>query len=600
MKKNILAKGIPALFALGLLAGCSSDYLDIPPTTTPTDHFVMSNAANVKIAMDGVIEMMNQQYSNLDWNGNCGEAYVGNAMNDAWGPDLISALWQNYSSMNDWTSMNNDRTYANVIPWQYYYGLIAQVNQIINGMVLDETQAGEMDYRTFQFVKAQALTMRAHSYQKLMGLYAPRWEDSNNGAAYCIVYRDQASTGSTPLRTVAFMREKIYKDLDEALQLYEESELTRDAKWNVDANVAHGIYARAALMFHDWDKVVEHAAEARKGYTIMDADTYLGGFTDDCTDYIWHMNPGYDTTYYWSWGSHNACNGGYVYHWPFAAGAMNIDLYRQLDPKDVRCKLYLMPDKIPSGNTHNPGKIKEADFWNPDCVGEDAMFLGYVGEAYTKKNGKKGGMYNVAVFALYNYFTKVFTGDQERFKNDDNFYDCIYIFQKLDNSKTDVLMKKGTYAKLCNAPFGAQTKFWGEVPYGNLAYPWMRASEMALAEAEGYYELGKEKEAKKCLTELMKERVSGYSCTTTGEALRDEIRVARRAELFLEGQNFTDFKRWNIPAERREWVANDVKSGNCAPGKGLKADQSFQHGWMFRIPYSETQYNDSIDMTILP
>ena len=53
----------------------------------------------------------------------------------------------------------------------------------------------------------------------------------------------------------------------------------------------------------------------------------------------------------------------------------------------------------------------------------------------------------------------------------------------------------------------------------------MRAAEMALTEAEAAaMQPGGETRARKALEEVQKLRVPGYSCTSTGRALIDEIR----------------------------------------------------------------------------
>ena len=131
MKRNIIYKGVAALTVAGLFASCNSDYLDVKPTTNITEDVAMNTPEGVTLAMNGIIISMNKQYSNLDFNGNVGEAFIGTACNDAFGTDLVSGLWSYYTSLYNWSNMSNDRTYTNVIPWQYYYGIIAQCNKIL-------------------------------------------------------------------------------------------------------------------------------------------------------------------------------------------------------------------------------------------------------------------------------------------------------------------------------------------------------------------------------------------------------------------------------------------------------------------------------------
>lgn len=588
---------LSALSIVAVMPSCSSDYLNVEPVTNVSREQSVATVDAAQLTLDGIVSSMNKQYSSLDFNGNCGEAYVNSVCNDYFGPDLTSGLWSYYITQYNWQNFDQDRAYVNIIPWMYEYNLINQANIILDGIDNAEGDTGQRD-----FIKASALTFRAHAYQKLLGWYGQRWEDSRNGEAYCVVLRTVPGTEPSPLVTMNTVFNQIYADLDLALELFESCGVDRSRKYDVNASVAAGVYARAALMKHDWAKAQAMAAKARSGYTIMDKTTVLAGFTDDCSDYIWHMNPSFDTTYYWSWGSHYTCNGGYVPAWAFGAGGISIDLYNLTDEKDVRREMYLTPDKVSRllPIVENVGSIKPKDFWNPTMVDElNFLNLAKTGP-YTKAQAAKNpGMYNVALLWSYKYKYEIFTGDLSRFNPDDYFWDYYYEYPSSPGETPNVKLKNGTYGVLVNIPFGAQYKFWGEIPYGNMCYPWMRASEMALVEAEAYCEMGEDAKARACLAEVNSKRIDKYSTNKTGDELMQEIRVTRRIELWGEGHNFTDFKRWNLPMIRREWVANDPESGNFAPGFGLYKEPSANHGWRFHIPYNETAYNTAVDLSLL-
>lgn len=621
MKNNHIIKGLAALTLAGMLAGCSSDYLDVAPGTSIPEEEAMSTPEGAALAVNGIFESMNKQYANLDWNGNSGEAFVNTILDDAIGPDVVFGLWSNFSGWGNWTLLEGDRYYATMIGWTYYYTLISQANKVITPLnkydadytpeqdggltaeTVDFETIEDEDLASLRFSLAQALTMRAHAYQKLMGLYGPRFEDSRNGDALTVPLRFDFSQGpNVPLAKYSEIMKQIYTDLDRALALYTASGLTRsdNEKYAVDANVAHGIYARAALINHDWKNAQEHAAAARKGYTVMDADTYLSGFTYDCDDYIWHMDPKFETTYYWSWGSHYTSNGGYLTAWDEGAGAIDKGLYELTDPNDIRRQLYVTPDKINDikGSLRNPLNLTSDDFYNPDCVsGTYWLSLTSAGVGYEKANDfankPANGMYTAVSWIIANYTNNTFKGQLDNYKNDDNFYN--YQTRVAKKTAGYVQIRKDLFVKNVKVQLGAQMKFWGLMPYGNMSYPWMRASEMALVEAEAYYEMGNESKAISALTEVMKNRVSGYKCTKSGEALRDEIRVQRRMELFMEGHNFTDFKRWNVPVERKAWKAGDPKSGWSIGFAVMPLKQTSDcNGWRWTIPFSETQYNKAI------
>lgn len=123
----------------------------------------------------------------------------------------------------------------------------------------------------------------------------------------------------------------------------------------------------------------------------------------------------------------------------------------------------------------------------------------------------------------------------------------------------------------------------GKIPvYGNMKlidrtgllgdYIYMRSSEMLLNYIESAFENGEEGVAKTALDEFMSTRLPGYSSASlNGNALRDEIRLQRRIELWGEGFGLLDIKRWNIDLDRvTPFVKKDgtvVESGHgVVPG----------------------------------
>ena len=100
----------------------------------------------------------------------------------------------------------------------------------------------------------------------------------------------------------------------------------------------------------------------------------------------------------------------------------------------------------------------------------------------------------------------------------------------------------------------------------------MRASEMAYTEAEAAYRNGDEATARRILVELNKDiRDPNYDCTSGGEALLREIKDYRTFELWGEGFNWFDLKRWHDPLVRVGWEAGNPESGN----RGVGFTQSF-------------------------
>ena len=89
--------------------------------------------------------------------------------------------------------------------------------------------------------------------------------------------------------------------------------------------------------------------------------------------------------------------------------------------------------------------------------------------------------------------------------------------------------------------------------------------------------------------------MTGYTCTLTGNALKEELRLYRRMELWGEGDTWFSFKRWNTQAKREIWKANDPASNNFAPAYEGTYEPSYGNGWRYEIPKSEKDYNNIIN-----
>lgn len=607
MKFNNILK-VLVLPAVTLAAGCNSDYLQLAPETSVSTNEITTSTEAAQLAVNGIAEAMNTQYQSTDINQFNGEAYINTMFNDGLGQDYICALLTasfGPDILKD-VAFTNDATYLNTMTWRYAYNIINMANGVING--IDDAEGSESDRN---YVKAEALTYRAFGYLKVLMYFAPRWEDSENGAAYVAPLRLQQGTEPCPLATMNEILDQIYSDLDTAIECFENSTASRPSKLLPDVSIAQGVYARVALIKHDWTKAQQMAHDARQSYEIMSNDTYLSGFYEDNNDFMWISSNNEEDIYYWSFGCHFGTNGRYTKNWSLGAGAIDYDFYKTLDPKDIRRQCFLTPDKIkvlPS--SWNPGKITEAEFWNPFLVDETSQinvaFGPYNKEEAAKlqesdKTGKydgKWGTYNVALrYGMY-YLRQVFKGDKEAIVNemDDGDYTAYYV----SNIKGDVLIGPGTYATMVTTPFGAHYKFWANTPYGNGFYPYMRASEMCIVEAEAAYMAGDMTTAKSCLTEINGKRIPGYTCSTSGQALLDEIRTCRRIELWGEGHNFTDFKRWNLPIKRTAWKANDPTSGNWPNDCAGVTQPDEINKFILMVPRTEYQYNSAIDLKLLP
>ncbi|MDE7403163.1 MAG: RagB/SusD family nutrient uptake outer membrane protein [Muribaculaceae bacterium] len=599
MKHNKIIGALSVLALAGGMVSCADSFLSTMPESTVATGEVTATVEGAQLAINGICNAMQTQYSKTNYNQYNGESYLNTLLGEGLGQDDISGL-----SISQWgeeivkqgAPWTKDNYVLNWMMWAYAYNIIQQANQVIAG--IDNATGAEA---ARNFVKGEALTLRAHGYIKILQYYAPRWEDSRNGEFMCAVYRDKPGIADAPLCTMNQVLDLVYSDLTEAIKCFENAPgVSRDEKWQPDLSVAYGLFARVAMIKHDWPKAQEMANLAQKGYSTMDNKTYLAGFCYDNNDFMWEQAAEPSDIYYWSWGAHHAVNGIYIKNWGEGAGAMDYQLYKQMDPKDIRRQCYLMPDKIAFlqkiNRAWNPGGLKEKAFWDPDVVIESSNVD--LSSGPTKKPGKfdkykSWGMAHIALRYSWYYTTEILTSNYQAMANQGQ-----YAYYYIDN-KGKLLLDADNNASLSKIPFGAQYKFWSIPPYGCSNYPFMRSTEMLLNEAEAACHNGDETTARALLYKLNGMRIPGYSTSKSGDDLLEEVILSRRIELWGEGFSFTDFKRWNRPIVRVAWESGVEGSGNWMLEFAGTCPTNANKGWRMLIPSSEYTYNKAIDRSKL-
>lgn len=554
-------------------------------TGTPNYNIFISNPediTDIKSYIEYICDLMSTQYQDLEYMSPNGEAYINHRMNDAFGPDQLNGASMLYWGAERLTGSNywdlNNGVLNNIV-WVYCYNMIYRCNLLLENLESKSSLSSDE-----QFIKAQALTMRAHAYTKLVQYFAPRWENSDGGNAVCAVQELKTDNSDHKLLSMKETADIIYNDLDDAIHLYTTSGLSRAHKWNPDKSVAQGIYARIAMVIHDYQTAQKMAHNAGSGYNIMDNDTYLGGFYKDNDDFMWMSDNDYEKIYYYGEFNWQACNGTYTEAWD-VCDAIDMDLVRQLDPNDIRLKCFLTPDKIDiineksSDYIYYPSNLTGDAFWNNN-------FYSSTDGQLSIANGpiRYPALNNYATYYSLYYYNNIFTGDK-----DDVIGRSLYGSDKklnyiLINKNGKVQISIDEYATLFSATFGAQYKFWSNKEYSSGHYPFMRSAEMKLLEAEAAYHNGDESTARTILNQINSIRIPGYNFTGSGSDLLDEIRLCRRIELWGEGHNWTDFKRWNLPIQRRAWVDNDPTSGNWPSIYAIDTPVDANNGWKMAMP----------------
>lgn len=545
-----MKKIINKLFAGSLLAGmmlvssCAGDYLDTAPTDSTGATDAVGTTANAMKALNGIAKIMTTQHS-----------YFGGGFA---GENNIMIQYESYPSENynynyyasGWSPIFNQEfhTRTNSIydayAWYYYYTIAGNANTILAN--IDNAEGTEAERN---FVKASALTFRAYAFEKLVHYYCWRWQDSNNGASQGIVLRLDESTGGQGYATLAETYAQIYKDLDEAIMLFEQSGMDRNASqvWMPNINVAHAIYARAALTKQDYTKALTEAKLARQNYPLMSNAEYHAGFCNPTSEWIFgSFGSAQENNWYWSYGTQYACNGYYANAAGAANGAGSIgrELINRIPNNDARKALFLTEDKFP-GYNFNDGS---------------AMDLGY------------------GILGM---------GDDEK-KADALWEEAAAYCQKMAVSGLEAPYQAG-YMYL-----GGQLKFYVFDTPGVSYLPFIRSSEMALVEAEANYFLNDETAARAALVELnaTSGRNPEYTCDKSGEALWNEIMDYRELELWGEGFAWSDYKRWNRDIVRHSFA----EGGNAHISVAKTIPASGVNKWTWDVPLNETDYNDELNL----
>ena len=415
-----------------------------------------------------------------------------------------------------------------IYPWYYYYKIIGNANQVIAN--IDNAEGPEAER---QFYKAQALVFRAHAFTMLMQLYAYRWQDSNNGAGNGIILRldpnaDEDGMFDLPLSTQAECYAQIYADCDEAIQLFQSSGIKR-----------------AAVDFFLPDLNVAYAVKTRAALVRQDWNTVAacapqaraGHPLMSKTEYMeggFTVTPG-STNNEWIWGVYEAEDQTIYYYSFFAYQASNASSSMQRTyPLAISRELY---DQIPTTDVRR-------NLWLEPTEAERKE-LNAAGRS-------TGNLYKRA-FATFA----------------DKLYSTSLVYQYM------------------------QFKFQCTFYPGGGSFNIYRSAEMILSEAEALCHIGgQDAKVQSLLKELNANLDPSYNCTKTGADLLTEVKLYRRIDLWGEGFDWYDYKRWNEPIVRKS-IKN---GGSFADAFAVTINVGDGNKWTWKIPKRETDYNKLVSL----
>lgn len=482
----------------------------------------------------------------------CGEPWFMMHCGEALSQDDISTLLMNSNHTFILPDFFSNATYKlPYLAWEYYIAMIDASNFYINN--LDKYNMATETER--QRAEASLRVLRANSYLRLMQMFGPRWEDSSNGQTPVAPILTEWGNLDLAPATMAEMRDFCKNDLEYAINQLDGVEI--DDPLTPDADVARGLLVRLSLLTHDWQTAAEQSQSLLAKYPLTTNDEMKAGFFSPAGSWIWSAPEvsanGEDSLYYWSFQNSAAVNGTYPIFWNVGCkvGCIDRTLFMQIPDGDIRREMFVMPE-------------------NMHAIGSRVTSY-YDGKHIDASNMKLTTMRTAALMIIDNHKP-------------------VGVNQKIGDCYE---------AKNYDFYFGSQFKFWGGMTNlynsgDNVCL--MRVDEMLISRAEALYELGDEAGARECISRLNKLRNTGYSCTASGTALRDEIRLTRRIELWGEGHSWFDFKRWNIPVVRSAWVEGDTESGNWPTAVAGTFATSDYNGWRFLVPKRAADANPNLDI----
>ena len=433
------------------------------------------------------------------------------------------------SNLTGWAAMWNHTMNESVNSTYLVYPWYYYYKLIGNAnQVLDNIDGAEGTDAERAFYKAQALVFRAHAYTMLMQLYAYRWQDSNNGASKGVVLR---------LDTKADEEGSFDLPLSTQTECY--TQIYKDCDDAISLFQTSGL-DRGADEFYKPNINVAYAVKTRAALVRQDWATAAacapkareGHPLMSAEQY---MDGGFsDENNEWIWGVFEATDQNLHYYSFFAYQASNASSSMQRTyPLAISKELY---NQIPETDVRRRMWLEpSAEEW----------------EACDKTSNKAGTA--LANRAKKEFASKIYSTSQ------------IYPYM--------------------------QFKFLCLFTPGGGSFNIYRSAEMVLSEAEALCHIGgQDAKVQSLLKELNKNLDPDYTCDKTGADLLTEVKLYRRIDLWGEGFDWFDYKRWNEPIVRK--TRDEGGSFQAAFAVTIKVEDG--NKWTWKIPKNETDYNKLI------
>lgn len=248
------------------VSSCEQEFLETAPSGSLQEETVFETIEGAEAAINGIYRYMYEfdpVYGNHDAFGQMalhieldmmGEHMVGRTLAHGW-------FGQQYA----WRTHRNADAGMTNLRWLVYYKLILNANNILLNIDNVEASSSQINY-----IKSQALGIRAFSYYQLVQLYAPAWH-VNPDAPAVPLYLEPRQDG-LPRASLREVYEQIDLDLEEAITILDGS-TRQDHKSHINLPVIHGIAARANLARGSGPGGVTEYLEAAHAHAIAAIET---------------------------------------------------------------------------------------------------------------------------------------------------------------------------------------------------------------------------------------------------------------------------------------------------------------------------------------
>lgn len=341
--KNIFKKVAPLALAALMLVGCEKEYLETSPNSEVPNELVFATTDGALVGLNGIYRFMWMSEDHDKF----GQKAIDIAM-DYMGTDMFTPVrgygWYvadyNLSSITSATATSRSG-YA----WRHYYRVIFNANNLIANIDNATGPQADKDY-----IKGNALTIRAYAYFYLINLYQHTYKGHENAPGVPLYTEPNAAEGKGR-GTVQEVYTQILADLSAAEALLD-GKARKVTPSHINVNVTRGLHARVALQMEDYATAAVKANAARQGRTLMNATTYANGFSAHNTEWMWGLQiPNDQATIYASFYSHmDNTAAGYA-----GLGSTKLvarEIYDAMKDGDVRKTLVQAPLANPTANDY--------------------------------------------------------------------------------------------------------------------------------------------------------------------------------------------------------------------------------------------------------